>query len=392
MRGKFSDTCAICHEEIPAGVDVVPHKGGVIHRGCAPGADDVSQQRKVARPTMADAVAVGDLVVPVGGYENIDAPTPVKAAAKKAAAAPKEKPAIPHVDPAQDGDRLMVVPEIPAEGLLLENLDEPTYHAHEGSVSVSGLKVIRVAPALFKHEQEHRTERDEFDYGSAAHLYVLGVGPEVVELMRTHPDGTHTIAEDKRSPSVGEHADAVRAAGKLPLMAKDHAKVKAMADQIRLHPLAMKLLEKGTPEVSAFKVDSDTGVMRRGRADHLRKRVIVDYKSAVDADPVKLGKVAHSNGWYMQAPFYRDLFTDVTGVEIADFLFIVQQSTAPYLVSVVRLPAKAMDLGARHYAEALQRFRDCTDTGLWPGYQADGTITALTLPGYAHNTALEVVR
>lgn len=381
MRGKYDDTCAICHEEIPAGTDVVPHKGGVCHRGCAPGADDVSQRLRTP-PTMREAVALGEAVIPVGGYENIDAPTPAKRVAKKAAA-PKEKPAIPHVAPAEDGDRIMAVPAIPAEGLLLHNLDEPTYHAHEGSVSVSGLKLIREAPALFKHEREHPTTKHEFDYGSAAHLYVLGIGPEVVELQKTNADGTHETATDKRSPTVGEHAKAIREAGKLPLMAKDHAEVKAMAARLREHTLAMTLLAKGEPEVSAFKVDPDTGVMRRGRADWRRKRLLCDYKSARDANPARLHKVALTNGWYMQAPFYRDLFSDVTGNEIADFLFIVQQSTAPYLVSVVRLNQKALDLGAKHNAEAMQRFRDCEESGVWPGYQADGTISTLQMPAYA---------
>ncbi len=366
MRAHHEGPCARCPERIAKDEQVVQRGEGWIHAVCASGADDVDQQHGSAMTEQLAATAAKP--------------------AKKAAAAKKPTVAdivIPAIEPAPPLDRVMVVPEIPAEGIVIPNLDEPTYHAHPTSVSVSGLKKIRVAPALYQHEREHPTTRDTFDYGSAAHLYVLGAGPEIVELRRFNTDGTSEIATDRRSPTVAKHAAAIRAAGKLPLMADAHAKVKAMAAQLREHRLASKLLGGGDVEVSGFMADPETGVMRRGRADLLRSRVIVDYKSAANANPARLGKVAHDNGWYMQAPFYTDLFRDL-GHDIARFLFIVQEKDAPFLVSVVSIVEPDTQLGRTHNREAMQRFRDCTETGLWPGYQADGDIAPIRIPGYAH--------
>ncbi len=355
MQAQQQGICSRCLEDFPKGTKIVPHDGGWMHESCSSGQDDMDQSKP----------------------------------AKKTAPAPKVDLAA--VEPAPRAAHILYeVPEIPADGLVLRDLDEPTYHAHPTSLSVSGAKVMRLAPALYNHQRHHPVTKDEYDIGSAAHLYVLGTGPEIVELVTTMADGTQKIATDRRSPSVARHADDIRKAGKLPLMAKDHAKVKEMAKALLEHPFAAKLLSAGESEVSGFKVDPHTGVLRRGRADRLRKRVIIDYKSAVDANPAKLGKVAHNNGWYMQDPFYTDLFRDL-GWDIDRFLFVVQEKTAPYLVSVVAVEERGKRLGRDHNREALEKWRDCTESGVWPGYQADGQPTVLSMPSYAYTPTVTEV-
>jgi hypothetical protein len=278
-------------------------------------------------------------------------------------------------------DTTMTIPADPTG--LHYDLDEQTYHAHIGSLSSTGAKLIRKAPALFRHEQEHPVVKRVFDYGSAAHKYALGIGPKIVHVQRTMKDGTKVDADDMRAPSTREHADEIRANGDLPMLAKEHAEVQAMAAKITTHELARNLLMKGEPEVSAFAADEATGVMRRGRVDWLRKRVIVDYKTATSADPRALRRVALDHGWYQQAPWYVDLLRDL-GRDIDSMYFICQEKKAPYLVSVVRLDYRAEQLGRDHNREALERFRDCSESGLWPGYRADETKhVTLTLPGFA---------
>lgn len=350
MKADFPQPCAM-GDDIAKGDDIVPHKGSFIHRRCAPGQDDVQPKKRATAKKPAPVVEVVDTKAP----------------------APR------------DPGMLYEIPDIPASGLLLPNLDEDTYHAHRGSLSSTGAKLIRKAPALFEYEQTHPVFKKEFDYGSAAHKYVLGTGPEIVELVATYADGRKKTATDRRSPSVAEHEKEIRAAGKLPMMAKDHERVKVQAEALKSHDLAMQLLAKGDPEVSAFRVDDETGVMRRGRFDLLRKRVLIDFKTAVNASDRALRKVALENGWYQQAAYYLDLARDLD-YDIDRMYFVCQEKTPPFLPNVIVLDHRAVELGRRHNREALQMYRDCVEAGIWPGYPTydpNGEVKVISLPGYA---------
>lgn len=255
---------------------------------------------------------------------------------------------------------------------FIDDLDEPTYHAHPTSLSVSGAKVLLKAPALFKWQREHPVHKDVFDVGSAAHKLVLGVGAEIVEV----------DADSWRTKAAQEAKAAARAEGKIPLLAADHERVKAMADALTEHRLAMRLLSEGRPEVSAFAIDEATGVLRRGRFDWLGATILTDYKSAASSEPDAFVRAAVNFGYHMQAAWYLDLAADL-GHPAPAFAFIVQEKEPPYLPTVIELPRELVDIGRRRNARALERFRDCTESNLWPGYVPDDTFATPTAPGWA---------
>lgn len=257
------------------------------------------------------------------------------------------------------------------------NIPEAEYHADRDSLSVSGAKVLLQAPALFRHRQDNPEHKDVFDFGSAAHALVLGVGAEVVEV----------DADSWRTKAAGEARDAARAQGKTPLLAKDAAKVRDMADALSGHAGAMSLLSGGQPEVSAYAVDEWTGVMRRCRYDYLRDDVAVDYKSAADISPGGFQRACLNYGYAMQAAWYLDVATDL-GQPLSDFGFIAQAKEAPYLVEVYRLDDDFLALGRARNLAALERFRDCRDSGKWPGYTGRD-FTTLTAPKWARNDDLQ---
>jgi hypothetical protein len=84
----------------------------------------------------------------------------------------------------------------------------------------------------------------------------------------------------------------------------------------------------------------------------------------------------------MQAAWYLDLARDL-GHPAEAFAFIVQEKEPPYLVTVVELDEPAIDRGRWLNSEALQRFRDCTEADLWPGYITDDQIARVSLPRWA---------
>lgn len=255
---------------------------------------------------------------------------------------------------------------------LHDDLDEDAYHAHPTSLSHSGAKLLLKAPALFQWRRTHPEHKDVFDFGSAAHKRVLGIGAPLAVLDR----------DDWRGKEAAEFKVAAHEAGEIPLLRKDAQRIEDMADALASHTLAMRLLSDGKPEVSAFAVDEATGVMRRARFDWLGTGILTDYKTAAIAEPAAFARAAASFGYHMQAPWYLDLARDL-GHPAQAFAFIVQEKTEPYLVSVVELDDDALDLGRRRNNAALQRFRDCQASGIWPGYQDPGTFTTLSLPRWA---------
>lgn len=254
---------------------------------------------------------------------------------------------------------------------LYHDVPESEYHADPDSLSVTGAKLLLKAPALFRHRMDNPEHRDVFDYGRAAHALVLGVGSPIRVVH----------AADWRSKDAREERDHARANGETPLLEKDHQRVADMADALSSHTLAMRLLSEGEPEVSAYAPDDETGVMRRCRFDWLGKSVLTDYKTAASSDPRDLAGrygAIRKFGYDQQAAWYTDLARDL-GHPAAAFAFIVQAKEPPHLVTVAYIDdADLWDARAAN-RHALEVFRDCRASGVWPGYLPDDTAAVISL-------------
>lgn len=344
MIAQFDGVCPRCGGDITKGnanpnagplvppSNVVKHGADTIHATCAPGGDDEDS-------------------LPLDVLKRLTKVAPVFVATPEA-------------------EQTL---EVEGDGLIY-NLDERLYHGHQGSLSHSGAKLILQAPAKFLYRQTHPEHKDVFDFGSAAHKLALGEGPMIVEIE----------ADSWRTKAAGEQRDAARAAGKIPLLSKDLRKVEDMADVLTKHRRAVDLLTGGRSEVSAFAVDEPTGVLRRARIDHLHDDLAVDYKSTVCCDPQVFARSAVAQfGYHSQAAWYLDLLRDLD-LPIRGFLFVAQEKEPPYLVECMEIALPAVEIGRERNRRALQMFRDCTASGLWPGYNSDDTITPIDVPTWAY--------
>jgi len=277
---------------------------------------------------------------------------------------------------------------VTAPGLYPE-FDELAYH-RDPALSASGAKRLLPpgCPALFKHDRDNggRPNKREFDVGHAAHAAVLGVGLELVVV----------DADDWRTKAAKEQRDAAYAEGKCPVLAKEKAAVDAMAVEVRRHPIASKLLDPahGRPEVSVFWHDDGRGIDRRARFDWLPDddgslvMVLPDYKTTASAEPRAFARSIFSFGYDIQAVFYMDAVKAAGLAGDVDFRFIAQETTAPYLITVHELDDNALMVGRKRVDEACAVFRECTATGVWPGY-SDG-IELVPPPGYLADEYLEL--
>lgn len=251
-----------------------------------------------------------------------------------------------------------------------------------GSLSSSGARklIAPSCPALFKYERENPpAPKDTFDFGSAAHTVVLGKGDQLAII----------DASDWKTKAAREERDEAREEGKIPILFEDYLVVEAMAAQIRNHEFAAKLLAPaaGSPERALFWKDGS--IWRRALLDWLRdprpdrRTIITDYKTARAADEDSFAKDMANYGYHQQADWYIDavkaLGLDGNG-QPPVFLFIVQEKKAPYLVNVIQPDPTALAIGAYLNREALRTYKECTASGVWPGYGNEPKV--VSLPAY----------
>lgn len=275
------------------------------------------------------------------------------------------------------------------------DIDADTYHRDPvagGSLSSSGARKLLPpgCPALFRYEREHPPDpKPHFDIGHAAHRYVLGVGPHVVD----------TGLDNRRGNAWKDAAGLAREEGGVPLLSQDFDMVCAMAAALIEHPLARLLFDAnhGTPEATlvwdyetrAFDDNTPTTVHRRARLDWLpdprRGRLIIpDYKTCARGNLDALQRATYDHGYHIQDAWNR---AGCEALHLSDldtaFVFVFQEKTPPYLVTVVQLDHVARQIGDAQCRQALDVFAECQRTGRWPGYAADDNEPEpLSLPGW----------
>jgi len=243
-----------------------------------------------------------------------------------------------------------------------------------GGLSVSGAKKLLPpsCPAIYAYERDHPKPRTKsMELGTVIHTLVLGTGQplEVID------------ARDWRSQKAQDQRDKAIANGALPVLAEDMDKASEIHAAVKSHPLAGALFDGGDAEQAMFWRCPEFGIWKYGRLDYLRwirhGPAIVDLKSCQSAADDEIARAVAKYGYYMQDPFYREGVEQITGA-YPDFFFVFVQTQQPYLVNVVRLRDRDVELGRQRCRLAAEIYRDCTASGTWPGYGDD--IREIALP------------
>lgn len=264
------------------------------------------------------------------------------------------------------------------------DIDEATYHADPvpgGSLSSTGARRLLPpgCPAQFKHERDHGQQpKRHLELGTIAHKLVLGSGPDIDVL----------DFDNYQTKAAQQQRDEARAAGHVPLLRHEYEQAQAMADAIRRHSRAGRLLAPGSgePEQTLIWRDEETGVWCRARLDWLGVRRIVDLKTTTDASPEAIQKAIWTYRYHQQRGWYVDGHRAVLG-EDADFTFVFVAKTPPYLVTVVELDDVAALAGDARNHRARHIYADCVRTGHWPDH--GDLVHHLPLPPYAEARDME---
>lgn len=259
----------------------------------------------------------------------------------------------------------------PAPGIY--TIPSEQYHADPCAVPSLSSSIARIllskspAHARLAHPRlnPHYVEREassRMDVGSAAHAMLL--------------EGTDIVAvccyDDWRKKEAQAARDEARALGKIPLLLHQYDKVMAM------YVVAESALKTctdlggfewshGKPEQTVIWQEGDTHC--RVRADWLSndRRLILDFKTTEIANPAAWMRSLPSMGYDVQAAFYKRGVRAVTHID-PDFVFMVQETEAPYLCYFVGMPPAYLEIGRIKVEAALRLWTDCVEADSWPGY------------------------
>jgi len=257
---------------------------------------------------------------------------------------------------------------------VASDISNTDYHALP-SLSASGAKILlqEGGPAKYRWTMDNPQEpRDEFDFGTAVHTLVLGTGDPIKPLpFKAWNEKGAKAAKDK-----------ARAEGYVPLKVADYWTALRAATEVKRHRQAAALFSEGVAEQSiSFDID---GVPCRIRPDWMRPGIVGDLKTTVDAAPSVdgFGRQAANYDYAVQEAFYRAGIRSL-GFPEPMFVFVCVEKSPPYLVSVVKLDAEARAYGERQMRRAVEIYRDCTESGIWPGYD-QSEVHEIALPNWTY--------
>jgi hypothetical protein len=219
-------------------------------------------------------------------------------------------------------------------------------------------------------------ESDAMTLGTAVHQLLLR-------------DDRVTVLEydSYRSKDAQLERDLIRSAGRVPILRAKFDEAREIAQccngQIIASGVEPLPFTKGKAEhVVRW---SEDGVDCRALLDWVRDDAsfIDDLKTTNDASPAKFQRHIFNMGYDIQAAFYlRAVKSDGWDEDYEPtFRWVVVETKPPYPVTIYQLDDAAMHAAQVKVDLALQLWKQCLETGEWPGYPTGPHI--VTTPGWA---------
>lgn len=237
-------------------------------------------------------------------------------------------------------------------------------------------------PRLNPGYQPDAESSRRLDLGSVAHALLLCKGKRI-EIMEF---------DDYRTKAAQLARDEARRAGLLPVLTADYERATEMVGK------ALKVIGACSPLREMFPapaaVSEAVVIWKEGEAwcrsmiDRTDMRVVMDYKTVVNAQPAAVAKHIYSMGYHVQRAFYlRGLDAiDPPGAGRRKFLFLCQEIDHPYACSVHEFDGTGALLGERLADQAIRTWQDCIAADRWPSYHPE--INRAAPPPWLENSIL----
>lgn len=265
-------------------------------------------------------------------------------------------------------------------------MTEQEYNAVEG-IRRSDLWVMNESAEKFHWHMMHRDEEEKTPallFGSACHKFILEPHDFNREYAVTPPfiDRRTKAGKEDWAKFCGENA------GKTVIDRGDYELILNMAEAFNYNSLAENMIV-GQHEVPIFWTDPMTGEKCKCKADTVKtvngKYAIVDYKTAVNASTEKFNSEIFRHGYHVQAAMYTEGLQVSLGLDYRPkFFFVVQEKKEPFALNVIEATEDVVRYGDMVYHELLQKYHDCEEMDVWPGYCSDQANESW-LPGWIGN-------
>lgn len=245
------------------------------------------------------------------------------------------------------------------------------YNLHPG-VNWSLLKHMADSPMAFRFAQQHGwTDTKALAIGRAVHALVFE--PHVFNAEFAIWEGERRGKEWKEFST--EHA------GSTILTEAEAEPCLAMAAAVRGHTLVQRY-DSGVFEAPIYWSDPSTGVLCKARPDWVtRDRVLIDLKTTRSIAGRRFGAEAARYAYHCQMAHYRNGML-ASGSPASKVVLVAVEKTPPHDVGVFEIDESTLDLASQAVEALLVRYKECEESGKWPGrYDAE---QALELPAWVY--------
>ena len=232
-------------------------------------------------------------------------------------------------------------------------------------LSQSELKLISdKSPAHMMYQKAHpRSASEEMKLGTAAHMAIL----EPDRFAETYEE--EKLVNKRTKKGREELIEAQKAAfkeRKIILPGDRLEQARAIAREIRAHPVASHMLRGGVAERASF-----------ARVHGVDAKILSDYylPNAHELIDLKTTKCASLNDfqrdireyrYHWQAAWYSDVIEKLTG-KMPTFKIIAIESAPPYCTAIYEIDFDLMSIARREIMEALAKLQTARESG-WYGY------------------------
>ncbi|MBQ2395942.1 MAG: PD-(D/E)XK nuclease-like domain-containing protein [Bacteroidales bacterium] len=275
------------------------------------------------------------------------------------------------------------------EPCIIRGMPDNIYHTAKG-LSRSGLKLLLDCPAKYYYKylsgEYEPKEKPSFKIGKAAHKYILE-GKEAFEQTYWHNPYAELkkaeiellLKEKYNCVEKGLLIDQMQRLldyegieqKEIELSKSELNMVVGLARSIRLNPEAYAAFkQQGESELSIFWIDDKTGLWLKCRPDFLPYdcRLVPDYKTTSSAKPENLWTSFIDYGYHIQAAMYRQGIETVTGLDVENFFFVMQEKEPPFVSQIFEPDEMMLDIGEKQMRYAIDRYVECKEKGLWTAY------------------------
>lgn len=160
-----------------------------------------------------------------------------------------------------------------------------------------------------------------------------------------------------------------RAGAGVILNAKEHAQASAIANAVRSHPTAARLLFAEGNKFEHTIIWEQNGRARRSTPDCHSPRHVVELKTTRNSDPRSFVYDALRSCYHAQVADQCAAVEFSYGTKVTDAYVVAVENVKPYVVQCYRITSRALEQGARMCRLWLEQLQACEAANFWPGYQ-----------------------